>query len=46
MDLIEISADETVFRGKKQSIFRSYVYPLMDQPNLTVLTGAQQVYNP
>jgi choline dehydrogenase len=31
--------DETVCRGKRQSIFRSYVYPLMDQPNLTVLTG-------
>jgi choline dehydrogenase-like flavoprotein len=26
--------------GRRQSIFRSYVYPLMDRPNLTVLTGA------
>jgi choline dehydrogenase len=32
--------DETVCNGKRQSIFRSYVYPLMAQPNLTVLTGA------
>ena len=32
--------DETVRDGKRQSIFRSYVYPLMLQPNLTVLTGA------
>jgi choline dehydrogenase len=32
--------DETVRNGKRQSIFRSYVYPLMDQPNITVLTGA------
>jgi choline dehydrogenase len=33
-------ADETVRDGKRQSIFRSYVYPLMAQPNITVLTGA------
>ncbi len=26
--------------GKRQSIFRSYVYPMMDRENLTVLTGA------
>lgn len=26
--------------GKRQSIFRSYVYPFMDRPNLTVLTEA------
>jgi choline dehydrogenase len=26
--------------GKRLSIFRSYVYPYMDRPNLTVLTGA------
>jgi choline dehydrogenase len=26
--------------GKRQSVFRSYVYPYMDRPNLTVLTGA------
>ena len=32
--------DETVRDGKRQSIFRSYLYPIMDQPNLTVLTGA------
>jgi choline dehydrogenase len=33
-------ADETIRDGKRQSIFRSYVYPLMAQPNITVLTGA------
>src|SRR5215469_9756353 len=32
--------DETIRGGKRQSIFRSYVYPIMDQPNITVLTGA------
>jgi choline dehydrogenase len=32
--------DETVRDGKRRSIFRSYLYPLMDRPNLTVLTGA------
>ena len=32
--------DETVRNGARQSIFRAYVYPLMAQPNLTVLTGA------
>jgi choline dehydrogenase len=32
--------DETVLDGKRQSIFRSYVYPIMDQPSITVLTGA------
>jgi choline dehydrogenase len=26
--------------GRRQSIFRSYVYPVMDRSNLTVLTGA------
>ncbi|WP_315743662.1 MULTISPECIES: GMC family oxidoreductase [unclassified Bradyrhizobium] len=26
--------------GRRQSIFRSYAFPLMDQPNLTVLSGA------
>jgi choline dehydrogenase len=26
--------------GKRESIFRSYTYPLMDRPNLTVLTDA------
>src|SRR5258706_3785598 len=33
-------ADEVIRDGKRQSIFRSYLYPLMDQPNLTVMTGA------
>lgn len=32
--------DMTVRDGKRQSVFRSYVYPLMNHPNLTVLTGA------
>jgi choline dehydrogenase len=32
--------DETVRDGKRQSIFRGYVYPLMAQPNITVLTRA------
>jgi choline dehydrogenase len=32
--------DETVLDGKRQSIFRSYLYPVMDRPNVTVLTGA------
>ena len=32
--------DETVRDGKRRSIFRSYVYPLMDRRNITVLTGA------
>lgn len=32
--------DETVRDGKRQSIFRSYLYPLMSQPSITVLTGA------
>src|ERR1700737_1620944 len=26
--------------GRRQSVFRSYVFPYMDRPNLTVLTGA------
>jgi choline dehydrogenase len=29
-----------VLDGRRQSIFRSYVYPYMDRPNLTVLTQA------
>jgi choline dehydrogenase len=33
-------AEETVFEGNRRSIFRSYLYPLMTQPNITVLTGA------
>ncbi|HWZ58765.1 MAG TPA: GMC family oxidoreductase [Gemmatimonadaceae bacterium] len=32
--------DEIVRNGRRQSPFRSYVYPRMAQPNLTVLTGA------
>ena len=32
--------DETVRDVIRQSIFRSYLYPLMGQSNLTVLTGA------
>ena len=32
--------DETVRDGKRQSIFRSHLFPLMAQPNVTVLTGA------
>src|ERR1700761_1565848 len=27
-------------RGYRQSVFRSYIFPYMDRPNLTVLTGA------
>jgi choline dehydrogenase len=33
-------ADILVRDGKRQSIFRSYTFPCMDRPNLTVLTGA------
>jgi choline dehydrogenase len=32
--------DEIVKDGRRQSVFRSYVYPRMDQANLTVLTRA------
>lgn len=32
--------DEIVHGGRRQSVFRSYTYPRMEQPNLTVLTGA------
>jgi choline dehydrogenase len=32
--------DEIVLHGKRKSIFRSYLYPTMDRPNVTVLTGA------
>jgi choline dehydrogenase len=32
--------DEIVQDGRRQSVFRSYVYPHMAPPNLTVLTGA------
>lgn len=33
-------ADEIIRDRRRQSIFRSYTYPWMGQPNLTVLTGA------
>jgi choline dehydrogenase-like flavoprotein len=33
-------ADNCVRDGKRQSIFRSYTYPFMDRPNLTVLANA------
>jgi choline dehydrogenase len=32
--------DVRVRDGSRQSVFRSYVFPYLDQPNLTVLTGA------
>jgi choline dehydrogenase len=32
--------DLRVREGYRQSVFRSYVFPYMDRPNLTVLTGA------
>jgi choline dehydrogenase len=32
--------DETVSEGQRKSIYRSYLYPVMNQPNVTVLTGA------
>src|SRR5215469_941847 len=32
--------DLRVREGERQSVFRSYVFPIMDKPNLTVLTGA------
>jgi choline dehydrogenase len=32
--------DETVYEGKRRSIFRSYLFPVMAQTNITVLTGA------
>ena len=32
--------DLRVREGKRQSVFRSYVFPIMDKPNLTVLTHA------
>jgi choline dehydrogenase len=33
-------ADETVRDGRRVSVFRSYLYPVMAQTNITVLTGA------
>jgi choline dehydrogenase len=32
--------DETVYEGRRRSIFRSYLYPRMAEPNITVATGA------
>ncbi len=32
--------DNIIHNGKRQSVYRSYVYPRLQQPNLTVLTGA------
>jgi choline dehydrogenase len=32
--------DVMVVDGRRQSVFRSYVYPILDNPNLTVLTQA------
>jgi choline dehydrogenase len=32
--------DVRVRKGKRQSVFRSYVFPYLGRPNLTVLTGA------
>jgi choline dehydrogenase len=32
--------DVRIREGKRESVFRSYVFPYLDQPNLTVLTGA------
>jgi choline dehydrogenase len=32
--------DNIIHHGKRQSAYRSYVYPKLRQPNLTVLTGA------
>ncbi|GBG37713.1 GMC family oxidoreductase [Mycobacterium montefiorense] len=32
--------DVRLRNGKRQSVFRSYTYPVMDRPNLTVLTDA------
>ena len=32
--------DMRIRDGQRQSVFRSYVFPYLDRPNLTVLTGA------
>jgi choline dehydrogenase len=32
--------DVRIKDGQRQSVFRSYVYPVLDRPNLTVLNGA------
>jgi choline dehydrogenase len=33
-------SDVRMSAGKRQSVFRSYTFPYMDRPNLTVLTQA------
>lgn len=33
-------SDVRIRNGKRESVFRSYVYPYLDRPNLTVLTDA------
>jgi choline dehydrogenase len=33
-------ADLRVRDGRRQSVYRSYVFPIADQPNLTIVTGA------
>jgi choline dehydrogenase len=36
-----VAIGDTLIRdGRRSSVFRSYTYPYMDRPNLTVLTGA------
>jgi choline dehydrogenase len=35
--------DETLVNGRRRSIYRSYLHPLIRQPNLRVLTGATVV---
>jgi choline dehydrogenase len=32
--------DNIIHGGKRQSVYRSYIYPRLQQPNVTVLTGA------
>ncbi|APZ98892.1 hypothetical protein BWQ93_10590 [Sphingopyxis sp. QXT-31] len=34
-------SDMLVRGGRRQSLYRAYVHPVSDQPNLTILTGAQ-----
>ncbi|WP_207767264.1 GMC family oxidoreductase [Mycolicibacterium agri] len=34
-------ADNIICNGKRRSAFRAYAYPIMDRPNLTVLTNAE-----
>jgi choline dehydrogenase len=38
--MISLQADIRSLHGKRQSVFRSYTFPLMNQPNLTVLTNS------